>query len=363
MVVVVHPADLYGCGYYRLLFAAKVLLDHGHDIRIVPPKARHGIKGITDRHGNIIDLQIPADADVMVFQRLTYRQIADALPLIRRRGVAVVVDMDDDLDRIDPRNPAFWALHPKSDTKHDTVSAATACANATLVTVSTPQLLKRYAPAGNGVVIPNCVPQEFLRIPRADSPVIGWAGSLHSHPADLSVMGDSVGRLMREDHQFRVVGPVDGIRDALGLPWEPDATGPLPIDRWALGVSTLGVGMAPLADTIFNVAKSRLKMIEYFSLGVPCVFSPRDDYLRLHRDSGAGLPAAKPKDWYRHLKRLITDDSWRREQSDTVRAAAAAYTVEANAWRWWEAWTEALRRQRRTTAAFSRHVTPHAAHT
>lgn len=354
MKVYVHPADLQGCGFYRLILASNVLIRAGHDVHIVPPKSRHGIKGTTDNAGNLVDVNVPPDADVMVFQRVTYGTIAASFPLMRSRGVAVVVDMDDDLDRIDARNPAFWALHPSAGGKHTTMTAAQACAHATMVTVSTPALLKRYAPNGNGVVLPNYVPSEFFTIPRQDSTVVGWGGSMHSHPGDLQVMGDSVARLMREGYQFRVVGPPDDVRKALSLPSEPDTTWALPIDRWMLGLSTLGVGVAPLADTIFNTSKSRLKLLECAAAGVPTVFSPRADYSALHADTGIGVPAAKPRDWFRELKRLVEDHGYRADKSEADRLAASQLTYEAHAWRWLQVWEEALKRQRTGSALLRR---------
>lgn len=346
MVIYVLPADLYGCGWYRLLHSSRVLVQQGHDVRVIPPNDRRGIRGTTDDQGNLVDIEAPADADVMVFQRVTHRQIADGFPILRRRGIAVVIDIDDDLDRIDPRNPAWSALHPKISGKHSWVTAGHACANATMVTVSTPALLKRYAPHGNGVVLPNFIPAEYLSIPRHDTPVFGWGGSLHSHPGDLQVMGDAPARLMREGGLMRVVGPPDGIRNALGLPFEPDSTGALPIDRWALGLSTLGVGMTPLADTVFNDSKSRLKFIEKASLGIPVVFTPKPDYLALHKETGVGVPASKPKDWYRELKRFVEDATLRAQESVRVRQAVAHLTYEHQAWRWMQVWEDALKRQR-----------------
>lgn len=253
MRTIVYPADIYGCGYYRLIHASMHLASEGHDIVIVPPQSNYGLSGDQDSKGNVVRVNIPNGADVMVFQRVTSPKVANALPLIRAQGVAVVVDMDDDLDRIDQRNPAWWNLHPKTMSGHTSISAASACAHATLVTVSTPQLLKRYG--SDGIVLPNCIPDVFWSIPRFDSPVFGWGGSMHSHPNDLKVLGNSVARLMRDGHQFRVIGPPDGVRSELGLPWDPDTTQGLEIQRWAHGLSTLGVGVAPLADTDFNRSK------------------------------------------------------------------------------------------------------------
>lgn len=355
--IVVMPADQYGCGWYRLMFAANVLGHQGHQIMVIdPPQGKNFLRGIPDpRDGSLYDAHVPANADVVVLQRITHAAVVEAIKKWRDRGIAVVIDIDDDLDRIDPRNPAWAMLHPKGGSGQSWLTAEAACAAATLVTVSTPALLEKYAPRGNGVVLPNCVPSSYFEIPRFDSPVFGWPGSLHSHPSDLQVMGDAVGRLMREGHQFRIVGPGDGVREALRLPAEPDVTGPLPIQQYAYGVSTLGVGLAPLADTIFNRAKSRLKTLEQASVGVPTVFSPMPDYMALHKDSGGriGIPAKNPREFYRLLKKLMDDEWFRRECSQAHREAAAEYTVDRHAWRWHEAWTHAFTLERKAASARS----------
>jgi hypothetical protein len=338
----------------RLIFAANVLAAEGHQVRIIPPNSENSIQAMPDPRGGLFAAAAPRDADVLVFQRVTFAPMVEAIRKYRERGIAVVVDIDDDLDRIDPRNPAWAMLHPLGGTGQSWVTASQACAAATMVTVSTPALLPRYAPGGNGVVLPNFVPSLFLQIPRHDSRVFGWGGSLHSHNADVPQLGDSVGRLMREGHQFRVVGPGDGMRDVLGLPWEPDATGGLQIHNWAAGLSTLGVGVAPLADTVFNSAKSWLKLLEKASVGVPTVFSPRSQYMALHKATGVGIPASKPKEWYRELKRLIEEDGYRRQLSIEYRAAVSHFTVDRNAWRWAEVWAAALKRQRQSAQVFSR---------
>lgn len=329
-------------------------------MHIIVPKNRTGGVGLTgmqDQRGNLISVDVPPDADVMVFQRVTMGQLAQAIPLIRAKGIAVVVDMDDDLTCIDPRNIAWTAMHPRAGVGragHSWHHATQACRDATLVTVSTPALLKTYAPHGRGVVVDNCVPARYLDVPHTDSDVIGWAGSTHSHPGDLPTVGSSVARLVRDGHRWLTVGDGLGVRDALGLDRDPDATGVVPIDGWAEAVTRLGVGIAPLADTRFNRSKSFLKPLEMAAAGVPWVASPRAEYRRLHQ-LGCGLLAEKPRDWHRQLTALATNEARRRELSEAGRAVAATLTIEANAYRWMSAWEDALRLQRHAAvSAFAR---------
>jgi hypothetical protein len=106
------------------------------------------------------------------------------------------------------------------------------------------------------------------------------------------------------------------------------------------------VGIIPLAATAFNTAKSRLKGIEHFAAKVPWVASPRAEYRKLVRESGAGLLADTPKQWYELTKRLLTDDVFRKEQVEAGSHYVQDQTYQAQAWRWAEAWEQALKIQR-----------------
>lgn len=347
MVVYVYPADLGGCGHYRLIWPAMALRAQGHDIRVVPPQAREGIGGSFDtRTGRMVDVSVPDDADVIVMQRVSLAHLVAAIPLIRAKGVAVVVDMDDDLTKIHPSNPAFYAMHPRSGHPlHTWRNAHQACMHASLVTVSTPALLRVYAPHGRGVVLPNRVPSRYLDIPHPDSDAFGWPGSAHSHPGDPLELGPSVARLLAAGYRYRGVGPADGLREAWRLDSDPDTTGTVDIDTYPHAVASLGIGLAPLVDTGFNAAKSWLKPLEMSALGVPWVASPRVEYRRLRTEHDVGLLAERPKDWYRHVKRLADDPGLRAEQSQAGRAAGRANTIEDHAWRWAEAWSAAADRK------------------
>jgi glycosyltransferase involved in cell wall biosynthesis len=352
MKVYVYPADIYGCGCYRLIWVSQVLKAQGHDVTIIAPTDHaRSIGGDLDTQDDnrLVALgQHPPDADLIVMQRIVMRQLAQAIPFIRERGIAVVVDMDDDLTTIHPSNIAFTRLHPKRGATpyYSWTNAEQACHAATLVTVSTPPLLKPYAPHGRGRVLRNCIPSRYLDIGHVDTDHLGWAGSVHSHPDDLHAVGPAAGRLVREGRcRFLSVGDPDGIRSALGLPGEPYSYGPVHIGEYPYAVAHLGVGMAPLADTAFNRAKSWLKPLEMSALGVPWVASPRAEYQLFH-DQGVGELAEQPRDWYRAMRRLLADEQLRAEQSQAGRAVAAEHTIEGNAWRWWEVWEEAVAIQR-----------------
>jgi glycosyltransferase involved in cell wall biosynthesis len=311
----------------------------------------------------MVDVKVPEDADVIVLQRITHRYMVPAISLMRAKGIAVVVDMDDDLTCIHPANPAFRALHPaiNGNSDHSWQNTTLACEAATLVTVSTPALLEVYARKSPGRVLYNCVPQRLLDVPHNDSDVIGWAGSVHSHPTDLQVMGAAPAQLLREGHRFKVAGPISGVHAALGVStkFEIASTGVVKLEEWPLAVSSLGVAVTPLADTKFNISKSWLKAAEAAACGVPVVASPRAEYTRLHK-LGVGWLARTPSEWRTKLQVLASDADQRAELAQRGREVMRKWTIEGNAWLWWETWVDALQLQREnsTTNPLVRRVAP-----
>jgi hypothetical protein len=348
MKVYAFPADEHGCGHYRIIWPAEQLIKDGVDVTLVKADSRDvGLQGVI-KDDRLVDVHIPADADVMVLQRVSHRFIADAIPIIRAKGVAVVVEIDDDLTRIDPRNPAFNFLHPgtkktQQDRDHSWHNTVRACQNATMVVTSTPALLDVFARHGRGRVFDNYIQEKVYEIPRLDHNAIGWAGSVHSHPGDLQVMGSSVNQLVQQGYDFMIIGTGEGAHQAWGL--TPDTglrtTGATDVHHWPFYVSQLGVGVAPLADTKFNAAKSWLKMAEMAAAGVPCIGSPRAEYLRLHKLTGVGWMAKDPGEWKKKIKLLADDAILREEMSQQGRESMRPYTMEGNAWRLAEIWEEA----------------------
>jgi hypothetical protein len=350
MKVYIYPADMTGCGWFRLIWPAEELIRQGHDVTIMWPNDRgHFQAEITN--DVVKRVHYPADADVIVVQRVSHRHLANALAWIREQGVAVVMDIDDDLSSIHPRNPAWQMMHPKSRggefaDDHSWNHTITAAKHCTLTTVTSPALAQIYRGINGARVLHNYVPDHYLDIEHTDSPVMGWGGAVATHPDDLQEASTGITRLMDEGHSFVVVGPVEGVQEALGTSHEVACTGPLHIDTWPYGINAIGVGIAPLADTRFNKSKSALKPIEYAALGIPSVVSPRAEYRSLSERHGIGVMAARPKDWYKALKKFVTDDAYRQDTGASHRETARTLAYSLNAYRWAEVWEEAVKLQR-----------------
>lgn len=351
MKVVAYPGDRFGCGHFRMIWVGELLAAAGHDVHVVRAEDRQ-VRLVMD--GDTVK-DVLVDADVVVLQRVTHAYMAQAVSVLRAKGVAVVVDVDDDLTSIHPANPAWAAHHPSNAgrrgpggrvNRHSWRHLNAACRAATLVTVSTPALLPIYASHGRGQVLPNYLPDMYYGLPRTDSDVIGWPGSYHSHPNDPEVVGGAVARLVDEGARFVMRGDPTGAGTAFGLAADPPG-GAVSVTEWPKAVASLGIGIAPLADTKFNMSKSHLKILEMSACGVPWVASPRAEYRRLHK-MGAGVLAERPRTWYRELKRLRESAGLRAELSEAGRQVADRMRLADNAWRWHEAWSRAHEIQQAT---------------
>lgn len=351
MRVVVFPADAWACGHYRLIWPANLLQSMGWEVHIVPPDGKTGfqVKTEEDAKGNqrLIEMTAP-QCDLVVLQRPGHTLQPQLVEALRAVGIAVVIDMDDDMSSMSQHHVAFKLYSTRSNSQFSWRNALESCKKATLVTTSTTELQRTYAPHGRGMVLDNYIPETVLSFEEPEpAPGFGWAGTVSSHPDDLQVTGGSVQRLIDDGHTFTVVGDGKMLKGPLKLREDPPATGGQGLDQWIRTIRrTLQVGMVPLAATKFNSAKSRLKGLEYMAGGVPWVASPRQEYRRLNRESGCGLLADNPKQWYEHLKRMLTDEVLRKEQVEMGSEFVKDQTYQANAWRWAEAWTRALEIQR-----------------
>lgn len=354
MKVAVYPADRWGCGSHRMIWPAEELQRRGYDVTVVSTQNRRVEMVIDNRTDCVAEVKIADDVDVVVFQRVTHRYLAQAVSVIRQSGRTVVIDIDDDLSSIHPSNPAWQHLHPKTqqrragksgDYLHSWHNLGQACRDASLVVTTTAALVDKYG-HGHGVVIPNYLADHYYDVAHEDSDVIGWPASLTSHPNDPEALGSAVARLVDGGARFAVTSVASGVGRAFGLESDDQverADRVIDLHDWPSELTKIGIGIAPLADTKFNAAKSWLKPLELAAVGVPWVGSPRADYQRLHA-LGCGVLADRPKDWFRVLSRLLTDEPRRRELSDAGRAVAATLRLRDHATDWWDAWSEAYDR-------------------
>lgn len=345
MRVAVFPGDNQGVGMSRMWWPAEACRAQGLDV-----ETRENlpiIRATRKVDGRQVIAPDEIDADVLVFQRPSNPEIVALIPAFQARGQAVVVDCDDLIGHEDSANRARHGENPRLIRR--------ACALADVCTVSTLALARSVGARGNAIVLENCVPARLLDMPRSsDGRTVGWGGWVGTHPHDLQVTRGGVAQAVREGGaRFKVIGPGDGVQRALTLDEEPEQTGGLPVVAYHAALGTLDVGIAPLADTAFNAAKSWLKPLEMIARGVAVVASPRAEYAQLADEGLCVLAADRARNWRREVAALLADETRRAEMVGRGRAIVRErHTFETQGWRWAEAWEFAWqRRQAKATVA------------
>lgn len=349
-MIYLYPIDDKGCGSYRLIWIVQALEAKYPELQgqfkvVMPGDDTSGgvvarVSG-SGRNQRVTDLKVPDDCKAVVLQRPSKLMMGQSIPFLRRAGVKVIIELDDDLEAISPRHFAWGQMRAPGN--HPGLLKAS-CKHADLVTASTPALIERYAPHGRGVVLPNFIPRHLLQQvdmtePRWGTPplTVGWPGSMSTHPDDLDVMGGAIAQVCRGNVRFKILGggsPKDA-RRILGT--NVEVSGTIDFDKWLSTIKQeLDVGVAPLELSSFNEAKSNLKPLELSAAGVPFVCSPSREYKAL----GAGLvvPTNKPREWVKALTSLVKDKSLREHEIGRNHEIVQKNILEDHVDLWRDAW-------------------------
>lgn len=265
---------------------------------------------------------------------------------LKRKGLPVVMQVDDDYRTIPEENRAYESTRGAWEYLTETAEISE------VVVVTTDKLAEEFEPYNeNVIVIPNYIPDEAL-MPKGQMLMqerhgrFGWAGSVETHPGDLDVLQYAVRDLTLEDgYEFHHVGQgkVSPITNAPVY-----EHGKLDTEGYIDKITEyFDVGLAPLCKSEFNDAKSDLKLVEYSALGVPWVASPRREYLKAHRDNNVGLLASKPSQWRKHVKRLLTDTDFYNEHRVKNWEWASSRVISKHYHEWIDAFELALKLDKR----------------
>ncbi len=149
----------------------------------------------------------------------------------------------------------------------------------------------------------------------ADGRIVVFYGSgTTTHDADIAVAADALATAMREDPRivFRVVGP---LTLPASLVAHGDRVERLPLTDYKNYLAELAradISIAPLEPTIFNDAKSNIKLIEAAIVGVPSVCSPAVEFRKIVTDRVDGFLAGTDEEWVDAIRTLANDASCRR---------------------------------------------------
>jgi len=278
-VVLAHPADLYGCGHYRIIQPFNALLDAG----LIDGALSQGLMHVTD-----LERYAP---DVVVLQRQIGDDRLEAMRRMKAFSSAFkVYELDDYLPNLPMKNAHRDAM-PKDIVK----SLKRGLSFVDRFVVSTDALADAFSGFHTDIqVVENRLdPRWWNNLPpsaRATStkPRVGWAGGA-SHTGDLELIFDLVKDLAEEvEWVFFGMCP-DKLR-----PYVHEFHEGVSIEQYPRKLASLNldVALAPVEENLFNECKSNLRLLEYGACSYPVICSDVRCY------AGA-LPVTRVKNRYR----------------------------------------------------------------
>ncbi len=288
-----HPSARHRCYHY-----ADALLAGG-DHSVVMPMDR-------------VNVQKLKNFDHVIFHRPTYnKRFIHALNCCKRASVRMHADYDDLVFR--SQYAKYSPLYINGNRTLERVEAhfdenlrAAGCFNSFITsTTFLKKQLREVVPVSQITVLPNSLPRVFppaVSDCRQSIPTIGYFPGSSGHGEDFKSIYSTLSQVLLGNVRLLIVGRMNS-RDYAGLPnvFHVPFTG---YNNYLKLLSRVDVSVAPLIDTVFNQAKSAVKLIESVSVGTPIVATKNQD-MEDHLNPMTTLIGAG-EDWSHPLLRWIS---------------------------------------------------------
>ncbi len=306
----------------RLLAASADIHSFIADIRLVTP-----LRALCMQQGWSLELRsfhdcVHADlavADVLVVQRALSARGWRLQRAMRRRGAAVVYDIDDLLTEIAPHISNHAAIKARQTelrrclAESDVVSVATVRLGKLLAdTVDLPvvRVVPNYSLALGAQLLPAQGPGQLTLVLASSE----YMDTAFIFPALRALQGPGV--------EIVVVGPAGAAFEAAGLVVRREPMRPRPDFLDFVRSLPNPVAVIPLEDSRFAAGKSAVKWFDYAEIGIPTLASRHSPYLDVIDDGRTGwLVENDPAAWLRTLQAVVANPAER------FRVAAAARRV------------------------------------
>ncbi|AHI29151.1 O-antigen biosynthesis protein [Marinobacter similis] len=324
--VLVHPADQWGCGHYRIIQPLESM------------KAQGVSGGMIAAEFLTVPEMARLDADSFVYQRqLTDGAVENMQHARRFLNKPVVYELDDYLPNL-PLKSAYRKHMPKDVLK----SLRRSLKHVDRFIVSTHPLAEAFEGLHPDIrVVENRLPVDWwkdLSASKRESvkPRVGWAGGM-GHTGDLELVEAVVSDLADEvDWVFFGMCPdklrpyVKEVHEGVDIALYPQKLASLNLD----------LAIAPLEDNFFNRCKSNLRLLEYGACGFPVVCSDVEPY-REH-DLPVTRVKNRYKDWLDAIRMHLSDlDEAARAGEELRKVVRRDWMLEGqNLQKWLDAWTK-----------------------
>ncbi len=279
-----------------------------------------------------VTLATPAEAltlraDILATQRHAIPDIASADAIAshcRDHAMALLFDLDDNLLDIPEDHPEAAILQPRAKI------VGRMLRHADSIWVSTPGLkLALAAVRCDVLVVPNGLDERLWDLSRPGGPRLSGQepvsilcmGTL-THDIDFDIVAAALDRLHREFGEAIRIDLIGFTNRAQLPPWigriAPSPNGQKSYPGFVAWITEkhFDIGIAPLADTPFNAAKSAIKVMDYAALGLAVLASDVSAYRNSLADGAAGpLVASTPEAWFDALAALVRDPTLRQKKA------------------------------------------------
>jgi glycosyltransferase involved in cell wall biosynthesis len=297
--------------YYRGILPVLALGQRGHEIVLAK----------IDADGQFA-LRSLLDCDVVhVFRCHDRPPVLKSVEQLRRHGVAITWDHDDDVRLVPPDTPGYKQNYSGFTAERTLRGQAAMLSKADVVTTTTQVLadMRRADFDGPIEVIENYIgSDQYVRGRRNhDGVVIGWIASME-HLADVRMLEltPMLRNVMARDERIRVT--TAGVK----LDLDPERyvyIRKVQFHSLAAHIAEFDIGIAPLGDHPMSYARSNIKLKEYAAAGVPWVASPRGPYADLGAKAG-GI--------------TVADDRWEQALLDLAGSRLKRMRLRRNAESW-----------------------------
>ncbi len=323
-------------GHYRVIVPMQEMARRGHTVHWPGDRTFLALR----------DGEVPP-WDAMHIQQMHDEEGLEIMARMRRAGMAVVWDTDDDISAVTRGSEAWHRQGGRRGVRRHFKAAVQAARTAHLVTTTNEHLAQVYREQGaeHVVAVENYLAPQDLQHPRKRhrGVVIGITAA-GEHEPDLRRMrlAELLEQLLERHDGVRVVaiGADLRLRTAHRYTHVRDVV----IDELIPAESEFDIGLAPLVDTRFNRARSNVKLKEYAAAGAMWAASPVGPYVGMGEEQGGLL--VPDGEWLAALEALLADADRRRALADRARAWARGQTIRAGAARWQAAYRDAVERAR-----------------
>lgn len=322
--LLVHNADPWGCGHYRVIKPFEAMRRGG----LADGWQSHEWSSLTE--------VARLNPDMMLLQRQTSEYAIKEMRRMKElAGKFLVYELDDYLPNLPVKS-----IHKKHMPADILKSIRRAVKWVDRFVVSTAPLAEAFEGVHPDIrVVENRLPVEWWANvqstgQQSEKPRVGWAGG-KGHTGDLELVADVIAHLSKEvDWVFFGMCP-DKLR-----PFVKEFHEGVDIDEYPekLASLNLDLAIAPLEDNLFNRCKSNLRLLEYGACGFPVICSDVEPY-RAH-----DLPVTRVRNRFKDWVDAIVDHT--RGTAESTRQGDSLQKVVRSDWmlegegleRWLKTW-------------------------